>query len=264
MDRRPALVVEESAAIPALNTNADVMRRPNRLPADIVAKMETFGRFEFDPVGSGFDAGYIWTQLVAPLLPAAQADSAGFLRELAGAVLPVGGWAVYGGSHLVKELLSGDLDDPSYHAMMAASLDFLRELGVPNLRLNGYESLFWSQHKGRTEPWLAARPRPNNPVLTELGEREERRIAQLESGESNDIYVRRTPGGGFEAIIEGRRSDEDPTRVRWDWKKAPSLYELYRDVAEALQVPSFWCHPELEPFFPYPRPKISWLPAQHV
>jgi len=149
--RKPAPVVGASAAIPASSTNADVMRRSNRLPADIVAKMETFGQFEFDPAGSQVDPGYVWTQLVAPLLPAAQADSAGFLRELAAAVLPAGGWAVYGGSRLVKELLSGDLDDPSYHAMMSAALDFLRELGVPNLRLNGYEWQFWTEHKGRTE-----------------------------------------------------------------------------------------------------------------
>jgi hypothetical protein len=131
------------------------------LPSNIVSMMEQFGRFEFDPMGTGIiDAGSVWGSLIAPLMPYAQSDTTGFLRALADAVLPAGGWAVYGGERLVKEVLSGDLDDPSYAAMLTAALNFLRECGVPNTRLNGYEWSFWQRTKGRTEPWLYARPAP--------------------------------------------------------------------------------------------------------
>jgi hypothetical protein len=129
-----------------------------RLPADIVSRMRTFGRFDFDTLNYQGDAGKIWEGIVAPLVPVAQADPAGFLRDLADAVVPAGDWAVYGGAHLVKEVLSGDQEDPSYDRMMAASLDFLRGRGVPRSRLNGYEWRFWQKTRGRTEAWLEPGP----------------------------------------------------------------------------------------------------------
>ena len=234
----------------------------SRLPTNIVEIMESFGRFEFDPAGSGLDSNYVWTSIVGPLLPTATADSASFLRELADAVTPVGGWAVYGGSHLVKELLGGDLNDDSYHAMMSASLDFLRGLGVPAMRLNGYESRFWREHKGRTEPWLRGRSRPTNPSLTDFAPGEVRRVAQLESRpDSNVIYVRRDADGRFTALVDARCSDDEPRRAQTVWKTMATLYELYCEIAESLQVPTFWAHPELKPFFPLPAPRIKWLPS---
>jgi hypothetical protein len=124
--------------------------------------MEQFGRFEFDPVDSRLDAGSVWRNIVEPMMPFAHSDSGAFLRSLAATVLPAGGWAVYGGDHLVEELLSGKLNNPFYHAMMAASLDYLRELGVSKMRLNGYEAAFWNETKGKTEPWLYLQPIPTN------------------------------------------------------------------------------------------------------
>lgn len=251
-----------AAPPPDWNPNPQTIpSRPGQLPPNIVEMMTVFGQYRFDPMGSSTDPSYIWNGICAPLLPAVKFDTAGFLHELAASVLPVGGWAVYGGSHLVKELLSGDLNDPSYHAMMEASLDFLREQGVPKLRLNDYESSFWNEHKGRTEPWIPARPLPENPTLTPLTVGQDRLIAQLEQDEaSNTVYARLADDGTYQALIDARRSDEDPRRVRKEWKTAISHYDLYREVAETLQVPSHWADPELEPFFPYPPPKINWLP----
>jgi hypothetical protein len=125
-----------------------------RLPTDIVSQMRTFGRFDFDPTNYPGNAGDIWVEIVAPLVPVAQANPVRFLRDLADAVVPAGGWAVYGGAHLVKEVLSGDHMDPSYDRMMAASLDFLRGRGVSPSRLNGYEWQFWQATRGRTVAWL--------------------------------------------------------------------------------------------------------------
>jgi hypothetical protein len=228
------------------------------LPENIVDLMATFGRYEFDPTGSTTDPGFIWNEVCAPLLPIAQADTPGFLRALANAVLPAGSWSVYGGSRLVQDLLGGDVDDVSYHAMLEASLDFLRALGVPRSRLNGYEDEFWRRTRGRTEPWLTSRPLPSDPDLTPLAPGESRRIAQVERGDqSNAVIVRVTDTGVFEALIDARRSDDDRRRVTNLWKTASSQYDLYRDVAESFQVPCFWVDPQLEPFFPYARPAVD-------
>ncbi len=235
------------------------------LPVNIVDMMDQFGRFEFDPLGQGVvAAGDVWPRLVSPLMPLAQADQARFLRHLAAALLPAGGWAVYGGERLVKELFRGDLDDPSYHAMMSAALAFLRSQGVPLMRLNGYEKSFWHSTQGQTEEWLLSRPAPDPQAapITPLHDGERRRIAQLESDpKSNAIYVRRDSETGYVASIDARWSDEDPRRVENDWHSASTLYSLYVEIGRSLGVPSHWCDPELEPYFPFDRPKIDWLPG---
>jgi hypothetical protein len=240
--------------------------RPGGLPANIVEQMDAFGRFEFDPHNPASPVGgTIWPNIVAPLFELSRSDGSGFLAALASELLPAGGWAVYGGERLVKELFSGDLDDPSYHAMMAAALDFLRSLGLPNSRLNNYEWRFWLDHKGKEEPWLTSRPLPN-PELTRirpLSPGEDRLVAQIEAAEnSNRIHVRADGEGRFVAEIDAAYSDDDPTRSRGPWHTATSLYDLYRQVAESFQVPTYWYDDELEPFFPYPKPAIDWLPAQ--
>ena len=241
-------------------------RGARRLPANIVELMEQFGRFEFDPRRAGnIDPGAVYEDIVGPLYQLSTSDAPGFVAELAAAVVPVGGWAVYGGERLVKELFTGDLDDPSYHAMMSAALDFLRSLGLPNSRLNSYEWSFWLEHKGRTEPWLVARPlpTPDQAPIRELGIGEERRVAQLDAlADSNLIYVRRRREGGFEAFVDARRSDDDPARGQFPLYQSNSLHDLYRQIAESLQVPPYWCDREIEPYFPYPKPAIEWLPSR--
>lgn len=236
------------------------------LPANIVQQMEEFGRFEFDPQNpNNVDSGTVWANLVAPLYDRSRDDGPAFLAALAAAVLPVGGWPAYGAERLVKEIFSGDLDDPSYHAIMAEALDFLRSLGVPNSRLNSYEWRSWLDHKGEDEPWLPSRslPDPNTTQIRPLEPGEERRIVQVElDDDSNAIYVRASDDGRVVALIDARYSDEDPTRSRNPWHAAENLYDLYRRVAESFQVPTYWCDVELEPFFPYPRPKIDWLPTR--
>jgi hypothetical protein len=106
------------------------------VPRDVVATMELFGRAEFDAAGLADRRVNLWTDLVGPLLPHARQRPAEFLRQLADAVVPAGGWAVYGGQRWVTELLPDDLDDLSQHRMLDAALDFLRGLGVPPARLS--------------------------------------------------------------------------------------------------------------------------------
>jgi hypothetical protein len=163
------------------------------LPINIVSMTEQFGRHEFDSMGSDLAAFSVWQNLVSPLATYAQTDTAGFVRELAEAVIPAGGWAVYGGARLVGELLDPKLPDPNYHVLMTHSLDFLRACGVPPLKVSGYEWQFWANNKGKVEPWLQARPTPpeSQASLTRLGVDEMRRLVQLEeASDSNVIYAR--------------------------------------------------------------------------
>ena len=66
----------------------------------------------------------------------------------------------------------------------------------------------------------------------------------------------RKSDGQYCALIDARRSDEDPRRVQNEWKFAASLYELSIQIGLAMQVPTYWYDSELEPYFPLPRPKI--------
>ena len=95
-------------------------------------------------------------------MPLARADPDAFVTSLAAAVLPVGGWAVYGAAHTGYNLLETGFDHPEFDRLQSASLQFLRERGVPKSRVTGDEWQFWLSHQGKTEPWLvgAQAPRP--------------------------------------------------------------------------------------------------------
>ena len=67
------------------------------LPADIVEKLDMWGRFRFDPQRASVDVNVIGT-LENDMRQLAQADSDAFVSSIAAAVLPHGGWAVYGGA----------------------------------------------------------------------------------------------------------------------------------------------------------------------
>jgi hypothetical protein len=125
------------------------------LPSDIISMMESFGRFEFDPQGSGEDAGDIG-RLMAELYPFASSDPDGFLVALAKAVLPVGGWAAYGASRTIWELLSPSAEirqHPAYKAIMNAALEFLRTSGKSLIMLRPYERDFWLVSGGTMDTW---------------------------------------------------------------------------------------------------------------
>lgn len=220
--------------------------------------MDEVGRFECDPQGSGIDANRVWAELQAPLLAFAQADPRRFVTELANVVVPAGGWPAYGAHRTIANLLGGDYKHQAYDAILTVALDFLRANGVPNSRLSGYEWQFWLNTRGCTEPWLRGRhaPSADKAAISPLAHDQMRRIAQLTAAsDSNVIYVGHRDGG-FMAVVEARMSDEDDRRIRNDWMGAPTLHQLYQTIGEALQVPPFWADPELEPYFPLPRPTI--------
>ncbi|WP_431914377.1 hypothetical protein [Micromonospora carbonacea] len=230
------------------------------LPADLEERLARFGRFTFDPGGGDTDADEVLRTLLHPLYPVAQADPARFLTTLRDRALPAGGWAVYGAAHLVWELLGGGVEHPAHHDLMTASLGFLRERGVPNSRLKGYEWEYWLNRRAAGEPWLVGRPKPTpqEAPVTPLRDGELRRVAQLwPEPDSNVLYVRRDPDGSHVLVVDARWSDDDPTRHRDDCARADTVEELYSQFGTNLQTPPFWCHPELEPYFPLPAPRLD-------
>lgn len=237
----------------------DVPGHPG-LPPGIAAMMERYGRFEFDPQASTDDPSSIWPETQAPLLPFVTSDPLGFVAALAEAVVPVGGWAAFGGACTAWDLLTSDSrHGPGYDALLTAAVDFLRVNRVPPLRVKGYLWSHWVDRGGTTDTWIPriATPSAAESPITPLRSGELRRVAQLTSdADSNVVLVRLDPPGTHVAVIDARRSDEDERRSQWDWESAESAHALYITVGLALQVPPHWCDPELEPYFPLRRPLI--------
>jgi hypothetical protein len=120
------------------------------LPSDIVQRMEYYGRFEFSPQESEPDAPRRINELIyKPLYPIASADPDRFITELAAAVLPTGGWAVYGGERSVWDLLSSETRHPGFVAMVDAALKFLFSQGYGMMHVTPYERDVWCElHPG--------------------------------------------------------------------------------------------------------------------
>jgi hypothetical protein len=232
------------------------------LPSDIISMMERFGRYEFNLQTSAYDGEDIG-RIMAELYPFASTDPAGFLVALAEAVLPVGGWAVYGASRTVWELLNPSVEirhHLSYNAIMNASLEFLRTSGVPSIMLNGYEEAHWLASGGTRDTWVTWSPTPGQeeaPIAKLLPD-ETRRVAQLTSEpDSNAVLVRQLSSSWYCALMDSMTSDKDPRRVQREWQSAGSLYELNcTSCGRLLLTPPHWYDQELGPYFPLPRRKI--------
>ena len=128
-------------------------RRPrasasSQLPGDIVGRVTHYGQHEFDP--RGYRGPDINATVYQILYPQASADPAGFTERLSAALLPAGGWAVYGGARLVPDLCDRQQISglPAYLALLDAALDFLHDSGVGRDHLNHYEWQRWCETRG--------------------------------------------------------------------------------------------------------------------
>lgn len=234
-------------------------RAESRLPRDIVAVMEGFGRWSFDPADPHHAGIEPWESFIAGLWPYAREDPEGFSAALAEQTLPKGGWAVYGAARAVVELTDRSVDSPAHQALMDASLQFLRRNRVPMAQLTGYERAHWNRREGAFEPWLVpqAPPPPAATGLIALLPREVRRVAQLlDRDDATILCVQLGAGGRHIAVVDAPWADGDPRRVRSGWTSENTLHELYVEIGWSLQVPPYWHHPELTPYIPYSRPLI--------
>lgn len=227
------------------------------LPSNVVQLMERFGRHEIDPA-AGTDDGYtVFTATQEPLFPFAKGDPERFVRALADACLPAGGWASYGASRTVVNLINTTPPGPDWGRLLDASNDFLRANFVPPLRIPGYAWDRFIATGGTSNTWITLRNPPGreSASITPFTDGETRRVAKLAPAADANLVLVQRRGDEYLALIDARWNDEDPTRSQSDWKRASNLYDLYLDIAWNTQVWD-WADPQLEPFFPAPKAVI--------
>jgi hypothetical protein len=115
------------------------------LPSDISQKMVLYGRYEFSPQQADQSVVRMVSQLLPELYPKAAADPDNFISELAAAVLPHGGWAVYGGERLVRDLIGTESRHPGFLQMIDVAMRFLRSLGYGPQYMAPYEMAIWNE-----------------------------------------------------------------------------------------------------------------------
>jgi hypothetical protein len=118
------------------------------LPQDIVHRLQLYADHVFDSAHSIVSADQIASSIYLPLYPIADRDPVRFVEGVAASVLPVGGWAVVGGSRSIPDLLSTDrLRQVERHAAHLALLDgavaFIFSQGYSAGHLTGYEHKRW-------------------------------------------------------------------------------------------------------------------------
>lgn len=224
------------------------------LGAAMVAELEAFGRFRYDPQGSP-SAG----DLEARMYQLYQADAESFLAALAAAASDHGSWVAYGAERMMVSIAGGDLQHPAYDAVMTRALAFLRTNGVPSSRLTGHEWSWWLEHEGASQSWPAGQSPPAvaERVITPLHRGEVRTIAQMTADPAGNVLLfteAEPPEQGYAVVVDGPLSDTDAARSRTVWLTDADSHTLFARVGWALQTPPYWAHPELQPYIVLPPP----------
>lgn len=101
-----------------------------RLPPAFARPLELYGRWQFDPTGSGVDPSQLGGgNIEYELYMLAQPDSAAFITSGAAIAIPAGGWALYGGERAVMNSVGTHVSHPDYLDMMDRASEFLRGQG---------------------------------------------------------------------------------------------------------------------------------------
>lgn len=93
-------------------------RPPSILPSNIVEMMERLGRHEIDITVSTDDPMAVWTHTQEPLVATASGQPANFVKALADACVPVGGFAVYGADKAVVTLIGNHLESEARRVLV--------------------------------------------------------------------------------------------------------------------------------------------------
>ncbi|MEW2521037.1 hypothetical protein [Actinacidiphila alni] len=111
------------------------------LPPQAARRLEILGRDRIAGKDSGVDGSLIFEVCLQPFMSSAPED-------IAQAVLPVGGWPVYGASRMLQDLRSHDDSSAAYLRVLDAGLDFLHTSGVGAEHLNGWDQHRWNETRG--------------------------------------------------------------------------------------------------------------------
>lgn len=178
-------------------------------------------------------------------------DQKAWVEALSQVIVPVGGVAAYGASTLVMLCLSHPVELDAYCRLLDTALDYLRENGVPEIELTGYERSYW-RRMHPDEAWLrAVTSRPAESSLAPLAVGEERKLSVMDaSPDSKAIYVLHSAEGRYVWALD-IPSEDGSGRTREERGHASDLSELYADLGENLP-PSYWVDPEFAQFLPFP------------
>lgn len=133
----------DEAATRALERLAaqDAARPAGGMPPQTPLRMEILGHHTANGLDSTLDTSHIWSVCLQPYLSVSP-------EELAAAVLPVGGWTVYGASRCLRELGTHDENGQAYGAIWDAGLEFYRSTGVSTAHLSFNDHERWIQRHG--------------------------------------------------------------------------------------------------------------------
>ena len=110
----------------------------------MLQRLDRLGRFKIDPMNSGIDWSGVLQDCIAAFHERARADPDEFL---AGLLLVVeqdrGGFATYGASTLIHELVPESANSEVGRALLDRAIDFNRRRDVPLALWTGYEIERW-------------------------------------------------------------------------------------------------------------------------
>jgi hypothetical protein len=123
------------------------VEQADTLQPDLLARLEAFGRFEYDPQGSGVEATADHPNAEYSLFTTAKQDPDGFIAMLTRIALPVGGWTLYGAMRLMWHfgLLKPATPRADADALGLAALEFVRGTGCAWERLTVDEKALWNR-----------------------------------------------------------------------------------------------------------------------
>jgi hypothetical protein len=225
------------------------------LPADVLARMAAYGQASWNLEHEIFESGPFDEEL-GRLRPEAQAA---WVSALSDEVLPAGGWALYGAAEVLMKALGHPVHLESYCAILDASLQFQRDAGVWDSQLSPNERLYW-QERHPEEIWLPRREAPSceSATITPLAVGDERKLgAVTRRPDSNAIYVIHPEHKRYVWLLDyPDSSSATGGRLREERGTFGDLYDLYRALGQNSPLPGLWVHPELEPFLPFPAPRL--------
>lgn len=146
------------------------------LPPDIVAQMERRARLR--SIGHNTEETlameeHLLGSMEEHFLGLSQEEKQAYVDALADALLPLGGWPVYGAADLLVTTIFEPDDYPAYVNLLLASLEFKRAARVSEACLSVYEERFWHKHNPDTE-WLDEKDPPARATATISSVRRER------------------------------------------------------------------------------------------
>jgi hypothetical protein len=93
----------------------------SRFPPDTLRRLAVLGRFEIDHVTSGIEPSDVWASCIVPFGEDAIANPEGFITELRDVLDgETGGFATYGATRLISELLDWKVRTPEALALLDA------------------------------------------------------------------------------------------------------------------------------------------------